>query len=40
MRKQAERGQAAGRQSRSEGGMIAMQAAGKRARITALELMV
>ncbi len=40
MRKQAERGQAAGRRSRSEGGMIAMQVAGKRARISALDLMV
>lgn len=40
MRKQAERGQAAGRWSRSEGDMIAMQVAGKRARITTLDLMV
>lgn len=40
MRKQAERGQAAGRRSRSEGGMIAMRVTGKRARITALDLMV
>lgn len=40
MRKQVERGQAAGRWSRSEGGMIAMQVAGKRARITTLDLMV
>ena len=32
MRKQAERGQAAGRQSRSEEGLIAMQVAGKRGR--------
>lgn len=40
MRKQAGRGQAAGRPSGSEGGMIAMQVAGKRAGITALDLMV
>lgn len=40
MRKQVERGQATGRQSRSEGGMIAMQVASKRARITTQGLMV
>lgn len=40
MRKQVEKGQAAGHQSGSEEGMIAMQVAGKRARITTLELMV
>lgn len=40
MRKQEQRGQAAGRFSRSEGGLIAMQVVGKRAEITALDLMV
>lgn len=40
MNKQAERGQVAGQRSRSEGGMIAMQVGGKRARITALDMMV
>lgn len=39
MRKQAERGQAAGRQSRSKKGLIVMQVAGKRAGITTLDLM-
>lgn len=37
MRKQAERGQAAGRQSRSKKGLIVMQVAGKRAGITTLD---
>lgn len=37
---QAERGQVAGRRSRSEGGTIAMQVAGIRAKITALDIMV
>lgn len=36
MRKQVERGQAVGRQCGSEGGMIAMQVASKRARISTL----
>lgn len=37
MRKQAERGQAAGRQSRLQKGLIVMQVAGKRAGITTLD---
>ena len=40
MRRQVERGQATGRRSRSEGGMIAMQVASTRAWITTQDLMV
>lgn len=40
MRKLVGRGQAAGRQCRSERGLIAMHVAGKRARITTLDLTV
>lgn len=40
MRRLVARGQAVGRRRRSEGGLIAMQFAGKRARIIALDLML